>query len=232
MSVDDEMVGAFQQRLERNWVADVDVHLAVLLVEHALHDQELRRQRNGRVESDRLERTNRRRGTIRIGADHDVEIGNLAIDAVIDSGPASRHDKRDMVIDQPHQNIVEHARKQNTKYVSAFATLFDNDRMNDVPVAVGVALTTDLSHDESIPYFLWDEPMTVRELRDRLERSEADRIRLLGKILREARENDVWQFTTVEEVVRRWDQLERFLGRRKDFWQFLLSRWREQGLLS
>ncbi|MEA2329582.1 MAG: hypothetical protein QOE68_4541 [Thermoanaerobaculia bacterium] len=104
--------------------------------------------------------------------------------------------------------------------------------MNDVAVAAGVALTTDLSRDESIPYFLWDEPMTMRELRKRLELSEADRIRLLGKILREAREQDVWLFTTVEEIVGRWDQLERYLGRRRDFWQFLLGRWREQGLLS
>jgi hypothetical protein len=104
--------------------------------------------------------------------------------------------------------------------------------MNDVAVAAGVALTTDLSRDESIPYFLWDEPMTMRELRKRLERSEADRIRLLGKILREAREQDVWLFTTVEEIVGRWDQLERYLGRRRDFWQCLLGRWREQGLLS
>ena len=104
--------------------------------------------------------------------------------------------------------------------------------MNDAMVAAGVALTTDLSRDESIPYFLWDEPMTMRELRKRLERSEEDRIRLLGKILREAREQDVWLFTTVEEIVSRWDQLERHLGRRRDFWQFLLGRWREQGLLS
>jgi hypothetical protein len=98
--------------------------------------------------------------------------------------------------------------------------------------AAGVALTTDLSRDESIPYFLWDEPMTMRDLRERLQRSDDDRIRLLGKILREARDQDVWLFTTAEEVARRWDQLERHLGRRKDFWQFLLNRWREQGLLS
>lgn len=28
----------------------------------------------------------------------------------------------------------------------------------------GVPLTTDLSSDEAIPYFLWDQPMTVAEL--------------------------------------------------------------------
>jgi len=115
---------------------------------------------------------------------------------------------------------------------TVFAALFDNDRMNDAAVANGVALTTDLSRDESIPYFLWDEPMTMRDLRERLARSEEDRVRLLGKILREAREQDVWLFTNAEEIQRRLSQLERYLGRRKDFWQFLLGRWREQGLLS
>ena len=99
-------------------------------------------------------------------------------------------------------------------------------------MSTGVALTTDLTSDEAIPYFLWDEPMTIRELRDRLQRSEEERFRLLGKILREAREPDVWLFTTPEEVDRRWPQLERYLGKRRDFWLFLLKQWRELGLLS
>ena len=94
-----------------------------------------------------------------------------------------------------------------------------------------MALTTDLTGDDSIPYFLWDDPMTLRELRVRLEQSEAERVRLLGKILREAREPDVWLFTTPAEVNRRWHQLERHLGRRRAFWEFLLDQWREQGLL-
>ncbi len=109
--------------------------------------------------------------------------------------------------------------------------MFDNECVNDA-VTPGVALTTNFSEEEAIPYFLWDEPMTLRDLREHLGRSEEDRIRLLGKILREAREQDIWFFTTPEEVNRRWDQLERHLGRRIGFWRFLLDRWREQGLLS
>ena len=103
--------------------------------------------------------------------------------------------------------------------------------MSDSVRARGVALTADLSAESAIPYFLWDEPLTMAELRERLNRSEEDRVRLLGKILREAREPDVWLFTTPAEVGRRWPQLERYLGRRRDFWQFLLSSWREQKLL-
>jgi hypothetical protein len=110
--------------------------------------------------------------------------------------------------------------------------LLDNECVNKTTASSGVALTTDLSQEESTPYFLWDEPMTLRDLRERLGRSEEDRIRLLGKILREAREPDMWLFTTAEEVDQRWNQLERHLGRRRDFWRFLLSQWREQGLLS
>lgn len=98
--------------------------------------------------------------------------------------------------------------------------------------ARGVALTTDLTSDTAIPYFLWDLPMTVRELRERLDRSEDERVRMLGKIMREAREPDVWLFTTPEEVSRLWPRLERHLGRRRDFWIFLLGQWRTQGLLS
>ncbi len=103
---------------------------------------------------------------------------------------------------------------------------------NEVMAVPGVALTTDLSHDEAIPYFLWDDPMTMRDLRERLASTDEERVRLLGKILREARDSDVWLFTTPEEIDRRWIQLERHLGKRRHFWLFLLGQWREQGLLN
>lgn len=91
----------------------------------------------------------------------------------------------------------------------------------------GVRLSLDLDDPEAVPYFLWDAPMSVSELRSRLENSnEPERARLLGKILREARDPDVWRFTTPEEVDALWPQLERYLGRRRGFWQFLLERWR------
>ncbi|HVT44672.1 MAG TPA: hypothetical protein VMT00_09800 [Thermoanaerobaculia bacterium] len=93
-------------------------------------------------------------------------------------------------------------------------------------------MTTDLSSEEAIPYFLWDQPMTVGELRRRLKGPPEERARLIGKIMREAREPDVWLFTTPQEVATNWLQLERYLGRRRDFWKFLLERWRELGLLN
>lgn len=95
----------------------------------------------------------------------------------------------------------------------------------------GVRLSLDLDDPEGIPYFLWDEPMTLSELRARLDSgNRAERLRLLGLILREARDTDVWRFTTPAEVLASWSELGRYLGRRRAFWQFLLGRWQDLGL--
>ncbi len=62
---------------------------------------------------------------------------------------------------------------------------------------MSVRLTTDLDDPAAVPCFLWDEPMTVAELKTRLAAaSPPERARLLGKILREARDVEVWRFTT------------------------------------
>lgn len=100
------------------------------------------------------------------------------------------------------------------------------------PSSTCTALSTDLKDPDAIPYFLWDDPMTVRELRHRLATaSEPERLRLLGKILREARDTEVWEFTSPAEVARDWPRLSRHLGRRRAFWEYLLGRWRGLGLL-
>jgi hypothetical protein len=97
----------------------------------------------------------------------------------------------------------------------------------------GVALSTDLGDPEAIPYFLWDEPMTVSRFRERLhDGSEAERARMLGKLMREARDADVWRFVSPEEVRSAWPRVALHLGRRRGFWEFLLARWKELGLLA
>jgi hypothetical protein len=96
----------------------------------------------------------------------------------------------------------------------------------------GIPLSTDLDDENAIPYFLWDDPMPVAEVRRRLATaSQVERDRLLGKILREARDPDVWQFTTPEEVAASFERLSRYLGRRRRFWEFLLRSWQKEGLL-
>jgi hypothetical protein len=109
--------------------------------------------------------------------------------------------------------------------------MLDNATMAETPTRAGVELTTDLSSDDAIPYFLWDQPITVAELRRRLSGLPEERYRYLGAILREAREPDVWRFTTPAEVLREWSRLEPQLGRRREFWRFLFSKWRELGLV-
>ncbi|HEX4381877.1 MAG TPA: hypothetical protein VH083_02970 [Myxococcales bacterium] len=93
-------------------------------------------------------------------------------------------------------------------------------------------LGTDMTDPEVMPYFTWDAPMTVRDIRERLRTApEQERFYLLGKILREARDTDVWHFTTPGFVVRNFDLLLPHLGRSRPFWQWVLKRWREEGML-
>ncbi len=74
--------------------------------------------------------------------------------------------------------------------------------------------------------------MTVRELKRRLsESSNEEKARLLGEVLREARDTDVWKFTTPHEVRENWSQISKHLGRRREFWKFLFENWEKAGLL-
>jgi hypothetical protein len=96
------------------------------------------------------------------------------------------------------------------------------------------ALSTDMRELDRRPYFLWDEDISIGELRAILRgRSDDDpeRLRLLGKMLREARDLDVWAFVTATEVARALPLLGRRLGRRRAFWDFLIRGWQEDGLL-
>jgi hypothetical protein len=96
-----------------------------------------------------------------------------------------------------------------------------------------VPFSDDLDDAAAIPYFTWDDPMTVGEIHTRLETaSRPERDRLLALILREAKDTDVWRFTSPQEVLDRWEDLEPHLGRKRGFWQVLLQSWKEQGLLA
>ncbi len=92
-------------------------------------------------------------------------------------------------------------------------------------------LTTDMTRGDLRPYFLWDEDVSIIELRAALAVPGARRDQLLGKLLREARDLDVWNFVTPAEVAQELSRLERRLGRRYQFWRFLIDGWRHDGLL-
>lgn len=94
-------------------------------------------------------------------------------------------------------------------------------------------LTTDMTRGDLRPYFFWDEDVSIEELRAILGGPDGPvRDQLLGKMLREARDLDVWQFVTPAEVARVLPRLGRRIGRRLAFWRFLIDGWRADGLLS
>jgi hypothetical protein len=82
------------------------------------------------------------------------------------------------------------------------------------------------------PYFLWDLPVSDAELRERLRDPDPGiRAQWQGRVMREARPDEVWQFLSLVEIVRDWQYLEKHLGRRREFWKWLMKGWREDGLL-
>ncbi len=94
-------------------------------------------------------------------------------------------------------------------------------------------LAVDLSSDDVRPYFLWSEDTTVGQLRARLVAARGgDWARLVGMIMREARDPDVWRFVTPAEVAERYADLRPLLGRRRAFWDYLLEAWRSDGYLA
>mgnify|MGYP006201556047 CR=1 FL=1 len=95
-------------------------------------------------------------------------------------------------------------------------------------------ITGDMQDGDKRPYFFWDEDVSIAELRRVLAEGPAEeRDRLLGKMLREARDLDVWCFVTPKDVAEALPRLERRIGQRRlPFWQFLIDGWRADGLLS
>jgi hypothetical protein len=90
----------------------------------------------------------------------------------------------------------------------------------------------ELDDDRAQPYFVWDEPITVAQLRSRLTSVDSDeRMLWTARILRDARFDDVWRFVTVTDVVDRWTAVAPRLGRRRAFWTWILDRWRADGLI-
>ena len=90
----------------------------------------------------------------------------------------------------------------------------------------------DLSGDDTIPYFMWDYRYTVGQIREVLSgEDEAKKIWLMAKILRDARYCDVWKFISLNDFMKYRKRIMPRLGRHKDFWQFLYSRWIKYGII-
>ena len=94
-------------------------------------------------------------------------------------------------------------------------------------------MTLDLSEEGKRPYFLWDEDLSVRQLREKLSAGDRGQWRYYAaKIMREARYEDVWKFLSLKDVSESWDSLRPILGRQRAFWEFLISVWKRHGIVS
>lgn len=76
------------------------------------------------------------------------------------------------------------------------------------------------------PYFLWDMDMDIASFRGAL-RSQDDtkRAYLIGKLMRQAKPDDVFTFVTLDEIAALWLGIEPHLGRTREFWRWILERW-------
>ncbi len=84
--------------------------------------------------------------------------------------------------------------------------------------------------EDEVPYFCWDRPRTVAQVREALQTARgAERLRLTAWIMREAAFADVWEFLSPHEVWAEFGDLERRLGRRRGFWRYILKTWHELG---
>ena len=93
-------------------------------------------------------------------------------------------------------------------------------------------LSTDFSDERARPYFLWDEDTKIAAFRRALATSELPEwCRLVGKLMREARDTDVWRFVRLADVVARFDTIRPHLGRRRAFCDYLISGWTRDGLV-
>jgi len=80
------------------------------------------------------------------------------------------------------------------------------------------------------PYFLWDCDLTLEEFRHSLEDPDPEvRAYLVGKLMRQAKPDDVFLFVGPRTIRELWPRLERYLGRSRAFWTWLFDTWERQG---
>jgi hypothetical protein len=85
----------------------------------------------------------------------------------------------------------------------------------------------------AIPYFRWDDRMTLAQARVVLAgRSSSARDELIARILREANTRDVWLFLDWAAIDDAWPRIERRLGRARGLWKLIRSRHLEQALVA
>ncbi len=80
------------------------------------------------------------------------------------------------------------------------------------------------------PYFLWDSEMSLAEFQKALRHEDPEvRAYFLGKLMRQAKPDDVFVFASLAEIRSLWTKVRRYLGRSAPFWSWLLKTWEDQG---
>lgn len=89
-----------------------------------------------------------------------------------------------------------------------------------------------MTDQQGRPYFLWDLDMELATFQARLR--DADpvvRAYFLGKLMRQARPDDVFAFVSPHDILQDWPLLERHLGKTRAFWSWLFEQWEDLGLV-
>ena len=130
------------------------------------------------------------------------------------------------------EDIVEKARfiaaKRGMKYqtiIKLFLADKVEEEMKKIEIEKGPSPAT--------PYFLWDEKITEEKLIEVLKHGTPhEKYHYISKIMREASYKDVWKYLSVREIVESWDLLRNRLGKKRNFWGFMLENWRKHGFIT
>jgi hypothetical protein len=88
-----------------------------------------------------------------------------------------------------------------------------------------------LTDSEDRPYFLWDMDLTLEAFRERLGDPDPDvRAYFIGKLMRQAKPDDVFSFVTPRTILDLWPIVERYLGQTRTFWTWLFATWERMGI--
>ena len=87
-----------------------------------------------------------------------------------------------------------------------------------------------LTDERGRPYFLWDCDLTLAQFQRGLQDPDPEiRAYLVGKLMRQAKPDDVFLFVTPRTIRELWPRLLRYLGHSRDLWTWLFETWEAQG---
>ena len=87
-----------------------------------------------------------------------------------------------------------------------------------------------LTDSQGRPYFLWDCDLTLAQFQRGLRDPDPEvRAYLVGKLMRQAKPDDVFLFVRPRVIRELWPKLTRDLGRSREFWTWLFETWETQG---